>query len=31
MAKRPTKTAEREKIAVWLEHNQLKALRLAGA
>jgi hypothetical protein len=27
MAKRPTKTGEREKIAVWLEHDQLKALR----
>jgi hypothetical protein len=23
----PTKTGEREKIAVWLEHDQLKALR----
>ena len=27
MAKHPTKTGEREKIAVWLEHDQLKALR----
>jgi hypothetical protein len=27
MAKSPTKTGEREKIAVWLEHDQLKALR----
>jgi hypothetical protein len=25
--KSPTKTGEREKIAVWLEHDQLKALR----
>jgi len=25
--KRPAKTGEREKIAVWLEHDQLKALR----
>jgi hypothetical protein len=25
--KPPIKTGEREKIAVWLEHDQLKALR----
>jgi len=26
VAKSPTKTGEREKIAVWLEHDQLRAL-----
>jgi hypothetical protein len=32
MAKRPTKTGEREKIAVWLERDQLKGFTgLAGA
>ena len=27
LAESPTKTGEREKIAVWREHDQLKALR----